>query len=168
MSEVSIATVQEQLLAVLREAFDGPAQAWSYFTDNHPEAGTFGTLGSKTAREVSAITGGTSIAAHIHHATFALDASAAWIKGDRAPREWSESWSIQIVEESSWTEMRDRLGRAYERLRVAIEQHGMASAEAVGGALGAVAHAAYHLGAIRQKVALAREASSPAGQASGH
>jgi hypothetical protein len=32
----------------------------------------------------------------------------------------------------------------------------MASEEAAGGAIGAVAHVAYHLGAIRQKVAVAR------------
>jgi hypothetical protein len=36
------------------------------------------------------------------------------------------------------------------------EFHSMTSAEAGGGAIGAVAHAAYHLGAIRQKVAVGR------------
>jgi hypothetical protein len=156
MSEISLAEVKGQLLAVLREAFDGPAQAWSYFTDNNPEAGILGTIGSRTAREASTVTGGTSIAAHVHHALFALEASTAWIKGDRSPRDWKESWKVSAVDASSWTELRDRLLRAYEDLRSAIEQHGMANAEAAGGAIGAVAHAAYHLGAIRQKVTIAR------------
>ena len=156
MSEVSLVEMRGQLLAVLREAFEGSSQAWSYFTDNNPEAGIFGTIGSKTAREASAVTGGTTIAAHVHHAAFALEASTAWIKGDRSSRDWKESWETSTVDESSWTELRDRLRRAYEDLRSAIEQHGMASVEAVGGAIGAVAHAAYHLGAIRQKVAVAR------------
>jgi len=156
MSEVSLVEMRGQLLAVLREAFEGPSQAWSYFTDNNPEAGIFGTIGSKTAREASVVIGGTTIAAHVHHTAFALEASAAWIKGDRSSRDWKESWKTSTVDESFWTELRDRLRRAYVDLRSAIEQHGMASVEAVGGAIGAVAHAAYHLGAIRQKVAVAR------------
>jgi hypothetical protein len=156
MSEISLAEVKAQLLAVLREASEGPAQAWSYFTDNDPEAGILGTIGSRTAREASAVIGGTSIAAHVHHAVFALEASTAWIKGDRSSRDWKESWKIGAVEESSWRELRDRLVRAYEELRSAIAQYGMASEEAAGGAIGAVAHVAYHLGAIRQKVAVAR------------
>src|SRR5690606_38835499 len=32
----------EQLIAVLREGFEGPQQRWSYFTDGGPEAGWFG------------------------------------------------------------------------------------------------------------------------------
>jgi hypothetical protein len=156
MSEVSIAVVKEQLLAGLKEAFEGPGQAWSYFTDNNPEAGILGTIGTKTAREASAVIGGTTIAAHVHHAAFALGASAAWIAGDRSSQDWSESWRISTVDETSWKEMQDRIRSAYEGLRAAIDQHGMTSVEAAGGAIGAVAHAAYHLGAIRQKVAVAR------------
>jgi len=156
MSEVSFVTVTEQLLAVLKEAFEGPGRAGSYFTDNNPEAGIFGTLGTKTAREASAVIGGTTIAAHVHHAAFALDASAAWIAGGRSSRDWSESWRISTVDETSWKEMRNRIRSAYEGLRAAIAQHSMTSVEAAGGAIGAVAHAAYHLGAIRQKVAVAR------------
>jgi hypothetical protein len=156
MSEISPAEVKAQLLAVLREAFEGPAEAWSYFTDNTPEAGILGTIGSKTAREASAITGGTTIAGHVHHTAFALEASAAWIRGDSSSVDWKESWKTTSVDESSWAELRDRLRRGYADLRSSIEQHGMASVEAVGGAIGAVAHAAYHLGAIRQKVTIAR------------
>jgi hypothetical protein len=156
MSEVSIAVVKKQLLAVLKEAFDGPTQAWSYFTDNNSEAGVLGTIGTKTAQEASAVIGGTTIAAHVHHATFALGASAAWITGDRSSQDWNESWRISTVDEKSWRELQQRIQRAYERLRAAIEQHGTNSAEAVGGAIGAVAHAAYHLGAIRQKMAVIR------------
>jgi len=156
MSEVSNAVVKEQLLAVLKETFQGPTQAWSYFTDNDSEAGILGTIGTKTAQEASAVIGGTTIAAHVHHATFALVASAAWITGDRSSQDWNESWKISTVDEKSWKELQQRIQRAYDRLRAAIEQHGMTSAEGAGGALGAVAHAAYHLSAIRQKVAVAR------------
>ncbi len=105
MSEVSVGVVKEQLLAVLKEAFEGPTQAWSYFTDNNPEAGMYGTIGPKTAQEASAVTGGTTIAAHVHHATFALGASAAWITGDRSSHDWTESWRISIVDDVSWKEL---------------------------------------------------------------
>jgi len=36
--------VSGQLIAVLREALDGPPERWSYFTDNRSDAGLFGTL----------------------------------------------------------------------------------------------------------------------------
>ena len=34
----------EHLIDVLREAFEGPKEKWSYFTDNSPEAGLIGSL----------------------------------------------------------------------------------------------------------------------------
>ena len=37
MREVSLVELNGQLLSVLRKAFEGPGQAWSYFTDNNPE-----------------------------------------------------------------------------------------------------------------------------------
>jgi hypothetical protein len=46
-----------------------------------------------------------------------------------------------------------RASAGYADLRATIEAHGADGVEAFGGAVGAVAHVAYHLGAIRQKVA---------------
>jgi hypothetical protein len=157
MPTVSTDVAVEQLLAVLAEAFEGPRQSWSYFTDQGAESGLFGTIVALNAATVSRVWGGTTIAAHVHHAAFGLAASAAWIAGDHSSRDWQKSWSVITVTDFEWRGLQQRLRESYDELRKAIASHASASTESIGGAVGAVAHAAYHLGAIRQKAALSRK-----------
>ncbi len=155
MAEITTVTAVRQLQAVLREGFEGPKERWSYFTDNDPDAGFFGTLRSLDAAGASRPIGQGTIAAHVHHMVFALEASTAWIRGDRSPRKWSESWAVTAVDGPEWARLLERLRGGYEDLRGAIDAHALDSEEAAGGAIAAVAHAAYHLGCIQQKLALA-------------
>jgi len=145
----------EQVLGVLSEAFEGPRESWSYFTDTGRDSGLFGTLEKLGAAEASRILGRTSIAAHVNHVIFGLHASARWIEGDRTTRKWDESWSLSSADDAGWKHTRERLRTAYRDLKRAIEVYAMESEEALGGTLGALAHVAYHLGAIRQKVSIA-------------
>jgi len=149
----------QQLLGVLAEAFEGPKQNWSYFTDSGAASGLFGTLAGLSAADASKAWGGTTIAAHVHHAVFAVEASAGWIGGDRGPRDWQESWSVSAVNDAGWRLLQQRLRDGYEALRKAIARHASAGAEEFGGSAAAVAHTAYHLGAIRQKLAARRAAA---------
>jgi hypothetical protein len=158
MTAISTDVVIEQLLAVLAEAFDGPAQDWSYFTDRGTESGLLGTLARLTAADASRARDGSSIAAHANHVRFALAAAAAQIAGDRSSRDWSESWRLRVVDDSAWRRLQEEIRAGHRDLRRAIEVHGASSAEAIGEALAAIAHAAYHLGAIRQKLIAARSA----------
>jgi hypothetical protein len=160
MASISTDAVIKQLLAVLAEAFDGPAQEWSYFTDRGAESGLFGTLACLTAADASHVWNGSTIAAHTNHLRFALAASAAWLAGDRNPRDWSESWSLSVVDDEAWRRLQEEIRKGHGDLRRAIESHGASSAEAIGAALAALAHSAYHLGAIRQKVVAARSAAA--------
>ena len=159
MPTISTDGVIKQLLAVLAEAFDGPAQEWSYFTDHGADSGLLGTLAGLTAADASHIWSGSTIAAHANHLRFALASSAAWIAGDRTSRDWSESWSMSVVDEKAWRRLQEEIRSGHRDLRRAIESHAASGTEAMGGALAAVAHAAYHLGAIRQKVVAARSAA---------
>ncbi|MHB9028710.1 MAG: hypothetical protein ACYC9O_08075 [Candidatus Latescibacterota bacterium] len=145
-----------QLLAVLREAFEGPDR-FSYFTDMTPDSGLLHTLGPITADEACRTVGGTSVAAHARHILFGLRSSTSWIEGDHARRNWRESWNTNPVDEPEWNDIREGILSAYSGLREAIEQHAGDSAESLGGALGAVTHVAYHLGAIRAKMVCGRE-----------
>ena len=156
MPGISTAEAIDQLLAVLREGFEGPAQRWSYFTDHGPEAGLLGTLDRLTAGEASVRYGGTSIAAHAHHVGFGLEASAAWIAGDREPRHWEESWTLQTVDDETWRDLRARLREGHQTVRTAILAFASAGTETMGVAIATVAHVAFHLGAIRQKVVASR------------
>src|SRR5438067_5845254 len=79
MATLSQDVVVGQLLAVLREALDGPAQ-FAYFADE----GLSRTLAGISAADASRSVGGSSIAAHVHHVVFGFAASAAWIRGDRS------------------------------------------------------------------------------------
>lgn len=152
MAEIETGAAVRQLLSVLREALEGPSGSWTYFIDKKPDAGLLGALGTVSADEASRVWGDTSIAAHAHHIAFAMAASAAAIEGDQTPVDWKESWRVTSVDEAAWTELVARVGREYQRLRRAVEARASSSGEAFGEAAGSIAHVAYHLGAIRQKV----------------
>jgi hypothetical protein len=151
MPEIPVATAIAQIQAVLREAFEG-ADRGSYFIDHGPGTGYLAMLGALSPEEASRAAGGSSIASHVHHLVFSLEASIAWIMGDRGRRNWKESWAVQTVDAGQWDEMRRVLAVRYRALQEAIASHATTDEEAVGGAIGVVAHMAYHLGAIRQKL----------------
>ena len=143
-----------QLAAVLREALEGSPERWSYFTDSGQKGGILRHADAAHSGRHVAPVSGTSIAAHVHHVGWGLDATAAWIRGDRKARDWKESWKITSVNEEAWTRLVGELRRQYDHLRQTIQSHALDGEEAFGGALGALAHLAYHLGAVRQKIAL--------------
>ena len=155
MAVIGMRETVEQVLGVLSEAFEGPRDSWSYFTDTGTDGGMFGTLEKLDAEGASRILGRTSIAAHVNHVIFSLHASARWIEGDRTRHKWDESWSVSAVDAESWERTRERLRAAYKDIRGAVEIYAMQNEEAMAGAVGALAHAAYHLGAIRQKISFA-------------
>lgn len=146
--------IMAQLNAVLKEGYEGPTTPWSYFTDARPDAGLTGTLKILSASDASRSVAGLSIVAHVHHVTFGMNASADWIRGDHTPKEWKESWSIISVDDQGWAKLQQALADACNNLRQAITFHSSDSAHSFGGAIGSIAHLAYHLGAIRQKVFL--------------
>jgi hypothetical protein len=133
---------------------DPSPERWSYFTDSGPKGGLIGTLTPLTAGDASRPVGRTSIAAHVHHVVWAMDATATWIRGDRKGRDWKESWKITTVDEEAWRRLVGELHHQYDQLRQTIQSHALDGEEAFGGALGAIAHLAYHLAAVRQKAAL--------------
>ena len=142
-----------QLNAVLREGWEGPEHKLSYFLDKGPDAGLRNTLAKLTAEEASREVGGNSVAAHAHHVLFSFEAFGAFISGDHSKRDWNESWRVSTVDEEAWQKLQSELAAGYDRLQATIEQHAGSSDAAAGGAVGVVAHLAYHIGAIRQKIA---------------
>ena len=162
------AAAVEQFLAVLGEAFPHPDKPWSYFTDPSGDAGYFGTLAKLDAAAASRRVGATSVAAQVGHVTFAMRASAAFIAGDLNPpglERWRQSWQVPAaLDEPAWRRMRAELEAAYDRLRRTIEAQAASGPQPMGGAIGAIAHVAYHLGAIKQQIAVARAEDGAAGE----
>jgi hypothetical protein len=142
------------MVRMLHEAFAGPAGPWTYFTDAAPGTGAFATIGGVSAVEAS-LPGGpamTTIAGHVHHLRSSLALSTRALGGEETSRDRSRSWTISTVDESGWVHLQAGLHRAYESFRVAVETRSAWDEDALGVAFGAVAHAAYHLGAIRQRL----------------
>jgi hypothetical protein len=152
-SDLPAEVVRRQLMALLREGVEGPRERWSYFTDHGASAGFLGTLKEWNAVQVSRPgEGGTAtVAAHVHHVIFGMEASMAFIRGDRTPRNWGESWDVTAVDPSTWATMKERLREVYTLLLQTLQEADLTTDEAFGGAVAAIAHVAYHLGAIRQR-----------------
>jgi hypothetical protein len=147
----------DQLLATLREGFEGPGeQKFAYFLDKAPDAGLRNTFAGLTAEEASRNVGGNSVAAHAHHLLFSFDAFGGFIAGDHRKRDWNESWKVSTVDPESWSKLQSDLEAGYAELTRAIRENAAKNEPAAGGSVGAVAHLAYHIGAIRQKVVLLR------------
>jgi len=142
-------------LILLKETFEGPSGPSTYFIDNDPKAGLFGAIDSLSPSEASrsARPGAPSIAGQVHHIAFHLEMSSAWMRGDHADRDWTQSWSIREVDAKEWDALRRRVRAEYEKLVRAIREEPVAAGEALPTTLGAVAHAAYHLGEIRLRLA---------------
>ena len=142
------------VVRMLREGFEGAPGPWTYFTDTAVGTGLFSTLDSLTAAQASEAGGPScsTIAAHVHHIEASVSLSAQDLRGTTASRDRSRSWTVSVVDDAAWAQLRADVRRAYHDLLVAVETHTIWDEDAVGLAFGAIAHSAYHLGAIRQRV----------------
>ena len=154
MSGTPPAVTVSLLTRMLREAFEGPPGPWTYFTDTSSGTGVFGTIGGLGAAAASRPggPGGTTIAGHVHHLTSSVALSTKGLRGEPTSRDRSRSWTVSVVDEAAWATLRTRLREEYDRLVVAVEMHARWDEDALGVAIGALAHTAYHLGAIRQRL----------------
>ena len=154
MNDALRAVTMPLLVRVLREAFEGPPGPWTYFSDTGPGAGLLGTLGGMSAAEASREggPGRTTIAGHVHHVCASLALTARELRGEDTSRDRSQSWTVFEVDAAAWDALRAELRSGYERAVVAVRTRAVWDEDALGAAIGAVAHAAYHLGAIRQRL----------------
>ena len=154
MAQVPDTAVAAALLTLLRETFEGPTGPSTYYIDNDPKAGLLAALDALTPQEASAGSpGAATIAGHAHHVGFHLEMSSAWVRGDHADRDWKESWKVRAVDAKAWERVRRDVRGKYADLVRAIEERPNARSEDLATSVGAVAHAAYHLGAVRQRIA---------------
>lgn len=156
MSDVPPAVVANLLSRILREAFDGPPGPWTYFTDTSAAAGVFGTISALSAAEASRPAGPnqTTIAGHVNHLCSSLSLTTRAMRGGPAGRDRSTSWNVTVVDGARWTDLQTQLRREYAALLVALETNSKWDEDTLGDAIGAIAHVAYHLGAIRQRLAI--------------
>lgn len=156
MSDVPPAVIAGLLTRIAREAFEGPPGPWTYFTDTSAGAGVFGTLGAVSAAEASRPAGPaqSTIAGHVHHLCSSLALTTRAIRGGPAARDRSTTWSVTVVDATQWVDLQARLRREFDALLVTLGSHPIWDEDTMGYAIGAIAHTAYHLGAMRQRLAV--------------
>jgi hypothetical protein len=146
--------VTSELSHVLREAFLGAAGPWTYFTDNRRGGGMLAVIEAITAEEASVPVGpkGTTIAGHVNHVRSSLAGSMILMSHSNASRDRSGNWAVSKVSESEWKRLQQDLRVQFESALKAIQAKMDWDEDALNAALGAITHAAYHLGAIRQRL----------------
>lgn len=139
----------EQVVELLRETFEGglPGQGTQYLDHG---SGIRATLASVTAEQASRSQDGRpSIAAHARHMNFHLRVASEWIQGDHSRRDWLASFEPRTVTEEEWAGLRQDLEVSRTEL-VRVLKALTPERFLEEGAMGSIAHLAYHLGAIRQ------------------
>jgi DinB family protein len=149
-------TLQKNILEVLEETFE---RVHGIYLDKG--ASFFETLEPVSSEEASlkASDQSASVAAHVKHVTFYLRVLQDSIRGN-APADvnWREIWeSDRPVTAIAWRSIVADLREEYARVGRFVNDPGAWEHEdAVGGFLAIAAHTAYHLGAVRQALAVIR------------
>ena len=151
------ATFQRALCKLLVEIFNGPPGEEAYIL-NPGDPGLHRQLESVDASAASSrpMPGKTTIAAHVDHINYGLTLLNRWAAGEANPwadADWNVSWKHTFVTDDEWRALRARFRHEADTWRQAVTTRTDWDDAAAAGALASAAHAAYHLGAIRQILA---------------
>ena len=142
------------LLELFAEAYTGPNGPNTWFIDNRPGSGLFGTLDGLSAGDASKeSSSGSTIAAHAEHLRWSLALTNAYVRGENPTPSWAESWTVKTVAAEAWDKLRAELRREYDEVLAALgRQEDFSDKQILTGIVALTPHAAYHLGAVRQLV----------------
>ena len=149
------------LSKLLIEIFEGPPGDEAYIL-NPGDPGLLRQLESISAAtaSVSPAPGRPPIAAHVDHVHYGLALLNRYIAGEKNPwanSDWNASWKITSVTEEQWRTLLSKLRQASVAWREAAMKLQNWDDVTASGAISSVAHTAYHLGAIRQILAVANK-----------
>lgn len=147
---ISAEQFKGDLLLLLTETFES---VQGIFLDRGTSM--FETLAQISAEDASKPIGSrcATIAAQAAHVNFYMEVLEKFLlTGQNERVDWGEIWrTMAAVTPEEWDASRTRLRETYQRLRGVIQNWDHWEQQyAVGGAIGLVAHCAYHLGEIRQ------------------
>lgn len=164
-AETSAVTIEDMgtafrkaLTVALEECFESHH---GYMLD--PGEYFFATLDGISAAEASVPVSSTSssIAAQVNHTTFYIDAILDVVRtGEFKRLDWDSSWQVDVVNEARWQALVDDLHRAFDELKTLAAGFEDWTENSIGGAFGLVGHSMYHLGQIREGIAVVRDRTS--------
>ncbi len=153
------------LSKLLTEVFNGPPGAEAFIL-NQKDPGLIRQMEALSAEQASTrpMPGQTTIAAHVDHVLYGVSLLNRWAKGEANPfadADWSVSWKRTTVDEAGWKDLCSRLRTAVTEWQEAVATRTDWIDLTASGAIGSCAHAAYHLGAIRQILAAMNANTAP-------
>jgi hypothetical protein len=144
---------------LLNEIFEGPPGDEAYIL-NPGDPGLLAQLESISAATASKAPapGKPPIAAHVDHLHYGLSLINRWLAGEENPwagADWNASWRVTRIRDEEWRALLRKLRQASTSWREAASKRREWDPVHAAGAISSVAHTAYHLGAIRQILAVA-------------
>ncbi len=140
-------------LAILfREVYEGKHIDKDYTLFVQGGKGIFNTLEQVTAEQASKKPSAecSSIFAHLNHARHYLSLFMAGVRGEEVDLDWDATWAKQTCTEEEWAHLAKDMRREYEETYEYIQNGDLSKDEDLPMyALGELAHAAFHLGAVR-------------------
>ena len=154
MTSIQSEHFTKALLILLDETFE---HVQGFYLDGGTSL--FETLAAISAEQASKPVGGkcASLAAQVKHTAFYLQVVVQSVTNPDYPgADWGEIWqSVEAVSTAEWLEIQSELRASYEQIKLLIvNAPGWNSEREIGGAMGVLAHTAYHLGEIRQALCL--------------
>ena len=144
--------VKEACVEIFRECFEGiaPGKSGTWFVQGNEAI--FQTLQSLTPGKASLRVPNqtATLGAHAFHLCYYLSLFNATTRGEEPKADWAGSWKVQEFDDKSWTEVATRTKKEFDEA-MTWYRSGTAfrSEEGAVYAVANVAHAAYHLGALR-------------------
>lgn len=140
---------------LFREAFEGvaPGKNSTFFVQG--KESIFDAIDHVTAEQASwrPNEGVSSIAAHADHTRYYIHLANQENCGTAVEADWASSWRNQSVDSYQWDAIRSGLRAEYETMLAWLRSvEGKNDFDFAISVMGQVAHAAYHLGALRQLV----------------
>jgi hypothetical protein len=152
--------LRESIDMLLQEAYDGPPDPKStWFVNNHSDGGVLGTVRHLTTAQAWHRPDGLahSVAEHVAHILFSLNHVSRCASSHARPdADWDKSWDVGEPDDAHWLSLQRQLRESHLRLRMWVHaDETFETKESIALLVGAIAHTAYHLGAIRQVATLA-------------
>lgn len=96
-----------------------------------------------------------NLAAQVNHTRFYLDVVLRSMRdNDNTRADWDSSWEVGVVNDEEWEALVAGLHTSYDEVHAFIAGLDSWAETSVGDAMAIIAHSAYHLGEIRQALAV--------------
>lgn len=148
MQTIHVEHFTKAFLELLDETFDNVK---GYYLDKGTSF--FETLAVISSEQASIPHGRcASLAAQVKHVSFYLNEVVEAVNDPNHPNpDWGEIWrTVEAVTPEEWSATQAELRSNYEKIKLLVAGSKWESDYEIAGALGVLAHTAYHLGEIRQ------------------